>query len=124
MKKSPEQNSFELKVSQNQEEKIEVCIQYSGSEDKTNMVVAEIEMLSGFVPNDNTLKDLKFTKKVEYEDETQTLALYFNEIPREELCLSVDVKEKIKIEDRKPAIAKVYDYYNQDDIVSIEYNML
>ena len=50
VKKSPEQNSFELKVSQTEEHNVQVCIKYTGSKTKTNMVVTEIEMLSGFVP--------------------------------------------------------------------------
>ena len=86
------------------------------------MVVTEIEMLSGFVPVDASLKDLKGVKKFEFDDKTETVALYFNEMPKTETCLKFNVKEVTEIKDRKPAVAKVYDYYNQKDIVSIEYN--
>lgn len=123
VKQSPDQSSFELKVTQNQDNEVEVCAKYTGSAEKTNMVVTEIEMLSGFVPQDSSLKDLKGVKKVEFDEKTETLALYFNEMPKEELCLKFNVKEKVQIKDRKPAVAKVYDYYNQKDIVSIEYNV-
>ena len=123
VKQSPDQESFELKVSQNQENEIEVCTKYTGTATKTNMVVTEIEMLSGFVPVDASLKDLKGVKKFEFDDKTDTVALYFNEMPKTEICLKFLVKEVTEIKDRKPAVAKVYDYYNQKDIVSIEYNL-
>ena len=123
VKQSPDQESFELKVSQNQENEVEVCAKYTGTASKTNMVVTEIEMLSGFVPVDASLKDLKGVKKFEFDDKTDTVALYFNEMPKTEICLKFNVKEVTEIKDRKPAVAKVYDYYNQKDIVSIEYNL-
>ena len=123
VKQSPDQESFELKVSQNQENEVEVCAKYTGTASKTNMVVTEIEMLSGFVPVDASLKDLKGVKKFEFDDKTDTVALYFNEMPKTETCLKFNVKEVTEIKDRKPAVAKVYDYYNQKDIVSIEYNL-
>ena len=127
VKTSPDQKSFDLKVNPSNEDikVIELCLRYIGTESKTNMVVSEIEMLSGFEPQYETLDDLKtkIVKKVEYDEKIETLAFYFNDLPKEEHCLQIPVAEKIEIGERKPAIAKVYDYYNQEDIVSIEYNV-
>jgi len=124
VKTSPDQKSFDLKVTPSNDDikVIEVCLKYIGTESKTNMVVSEIEMLSGFEPQYETLDDLKtkLVKKVEYDEKIETLAFYFNDLPKEEHCLQIPVAEKIEIGERKPAIAKVYDYYNQEDIVSIE----
>lgn len=89
------------------------------------MVVIEIEHLSGFEPDKDAmenLKNVKMIKKVEYDGKTNVLALYFNDMPKSNQCHEYAVKEVDKVEDRKPAIAKIYDYYDQKDILSIQYN--
>ena len=89
------------------------------------MVVVEIELLSGFDPTPKSLKELKNNKqikKVEYDEKTSTVALYFNEMQKAKSCHKFQVKEVIKVKDRKPALAKIYDYYDQKDILSIEYS--
>ena len=89
------------------------------------MVVIEVEMLSGFVPSPKSLDSVKEAqvKKVEFEEETGIVALYFDEIPKEEKCVEMEALEKVAVKDRKPAIAKIYDYYNQADKFSVEYSI-
>lgn len=90
------------------------------------MVVIEIEHLSGFEPTKDAMEDLKnvkMIKKVEYDGKTNVLALYYNDMPKHKSCHEFEVKEVDKVTDRKPAIAKIYDYYDQRDILSIEYNL-
>ena len=104
---------------------LEACATYTGGKEKTNMVVIEVELQSGFEPTPISLKELKNNKqikKVEYDEKTSIVALYFNEMPKEKTCYRFQIKEVIKVEDRKPAIAKIYDYYDQKDILSIEYS--
>ena len=128
MKTSPEANSFKLSLTKFHEKsvnKLKVCASYTGTKEHTNMVVIEIELLSGFELTPKSLEQLennKEIKKVEYDEETYDLALYFNEMKKEETCFKFEEKEVIKVEDRKPALAKIYDYYYQKDIVSIEYH--
>lgn len=103
-----------------------ICSSYNGDKEKTNMVVIEIELLSGFEPTKEafqSLKENKMVKKVEYDGKTNVMALYFNEMPKEESCLNFKVKEVSTVEKRQPAIAKIYDYYDQRDILSIDYNI-
>ena len=52
---------------------LEACASYTGSKEKTNMVVIEIELLSGFEPTPISLKESKNDKqikKVEYDEKT------------------------------------------------------
>ena len=89
------------------------------------MVVIEIELLSGFELTSTSLdqlENMRDIKKVEYDEKSHNLALYFNEMKKEETCFLFEVKELIIVEDRKPALAKIYDYYYQKDKVSIEYS--
>ena len=128
VKTAPEANSFTLTLNQLLEKflnYLEACASYTGGKEKTNMVVIEIEMLSGFEPTPKSLKELKNNKqikKVEYDEKTSILALYFNEMLKEKTCYKFQVKEVVEVEDRKPALAKIYDYYDQKDIMSIEYS--
>ena len=125
MKRSPDETSFTLTVNQDDGNNLEACASYTGTKEKTNMVVIEIELLSGFEPTPISLKELKndkLIKKVEYDEKTSTVALYFNDMPKEESCHKFQLKETTMVEERKPAIAKIYDYYDQKDILSIEYS--
>ena len=124
IKNSPDQSAFDLQVIKNEDE-IKVCASYTGSKDKTNMVVIEIEMLSGYEPTKDSIKSLKnekAIKKVEYDGKETVLSLYFNQMENQQLCQTVKVKEVAKIGERKPALVKIYDYYDQNDSVSLEYN--
>ena len=125
VKKSPDTTSFNLAVTQN-DDVIKACASYTGSKVKTNMVVIEIELLSGFEPDTESLQELKNEKqikKVEYNEKENTIALYFNEMPKDEFCHEFEVKEELKVKERKAAIAKIYDYYDQKDTVSTLYNL-
>merc|ERR1712156_243455 len=89
VKTAPEANSFTLTMTQLLEKLInylEACATYTGGKEKTNMVVIEVELQSGFEPTPISLKEL----------------------PKEKTCYRFQIKEVIKVEDRKPAIAKIY----------------
>ena len=44
-------------------------------------------------------------------------------MPKNERCVEVMMKQVIVVEEPKPAIATVYDYYNKEETVSISYDM-
>ena len=124
VKSSPDATSFDMTVSQ-ADNKLKLCASYTGTKEKTNMVVIEVEMLSGLVPTKEAflgLKNTKSIKKVEYDEKENKIALYFNEMSKSQFCHDIEVKEKNKVEDRQPALAKIYDYYDQNDAFSTEYN--
>ena len=84
----------------------------------------EIELLSGFAPlNLEDLTNYKPVKKVEFDEKENIIAIYFNEMNQEEQCYDLTMVEKVQVKERKPAIAKVYDYYDQKDIFVTEYNV-
>uniref|UniRef100_A0A3Q2UWM4 Alpha-2-macroglobulin-like protein 1 n=1 Tax=Haplochromis burtoni TaxID=8153 RepID=A0A3Q2UWM4_HAPBU len=66
---------------------------YFGKENTTNMVILDIKMLSGFVPNAVSLKML----------EGAPLDMPMN--------YSLTVIEELRVENLKPAMIKIYDYY-------------
>merc|ERR1712062_374524 len=116
-----------LTISQDQaDDKVNFCASYTGTKEKTNMVVIEVELLSGFVPTKDALLSLKNTKaikKVEYDEKENNIALYFNDMSKSQFCYDFQVQEKNKVEDRQDALAKIYDYYDQNDAFSTKYNI-
>uniref|UniRef100_A0A8C5GA48 Alpha-2-macroglobulin-like n=1 Tax=Gouania willdenowi TaxID=441366 RepID=A0A8C5GA48_GOUWI len=72
---------------------------YSGMENTTNMVILDIKVLSGFVPSPESMKrveDFKIT----------SLLFLIQEVP---------------VQNMKPAVVKIYDYYQPDDQAETEY---
>merc|ERR1712018_878868 len=63
VKSSPDATSFDLTIGQ-EDDKVNFCASYTGTKEKTNMVVIEVELLSGFVPTKEALMSLKNTKSI------------------------------------------------------------
>ena len=125
---SPEKDSFTVTAKQSEDGMLQLCASYVGAKDKTDMVVIELELLSGFAAKTNTLEALKNEleaplKKYEYDDKEGRVVLYFDSMPKESLCLTLGVKETAKIGELKPALVKIYDYYDQDDVFETNYNL-
>ena len=128
VKESREKNAFTLTAAQLNEILLEICSSYTGEKKKTDMVVIEVELLSGFGADVQSLESLQNeieapVKKFEYDSDKGNLALYFDEMPKEKSCWNIQTKREIKVEELKPALVKVYDYYNQEDVYSTEYNL-
>ena len=68
-------------------------------------------------------KLLRSLRKYEYDEKEGRVVLYFDSMPKESLCLTLGVKETAKIGELKPALVKIYDYYDQDDVFETNYNL-
>jgi hypothetical protein len=131
VQESPEKNSFSVTAAQNADNLVNICASYVGSKEETDMVVIELELLSGFAAKESSLEALKKiepeaapVKKYEYDQKEGTIVLYFDKMPKEENCWAVAVKETAKVGKLKPALVKIYDYYNQEDVFSTSYNVV
>uniref|UniRef100_A0A8C4MJE1 Alpha-2-macroglobulin n=1 Tax=Equus asinus TaxID=9793 RepID=A0A8C4MJE1_EQUAS len=87
----------ELKVHTSFQVSLEVS--YTGSRPVSNMVIADVKMISGFIPLKPTVKMVT----------SQTLSFSFT------------VVQDIPVRDLKPAIVKVYDYYETGEIHAYSY---
>ncbi|XP_039465737.1 alpha-2-macroglobulin-like isoform X1 [Oreochromis aureus] len=97
--------------------------QYSGKENTTNMVILDIKMLSGFVPNEVSLKMLKVAPLVDRVEQTEDHVLvYLQELPKDmPKNYSLTIIEELRVENLKPAVIKIYDYYQPSDQAETEY---
>uniref|UniRef100_A0A672JDB3 Alpha-1-macroglobulin-like n=1 Tax=Salarias fasciatus TaxID=181472 RepID=A0A672JDB3_SALFA len=77
---------------------------YSGRESDTNMVILDIKVLSGF------LRGALLVDRVDRkEDHVQ---VYLRELPKDTpINHSLDLIQELQVKDLKPAVVKIYDYY-------------
>ena len=132
---SPNKQAFNLVVTQNNEN-LTVCANYTGNKE-TDMVVIEIELLSGYTPYLKSLEklfkpegidrynDINYApvKKYEYDEKERKIILYYDEMLRNTNCYYIELKKTMDIQEIKPAIATIYDYYNSKNTFSTSYNI-
>ncbi|KAL4009413.1 hypothetical protein ACER0C_003265 [Sarotherodon galilaeus] len=86
---------------------------YSGKEKTTNMVILDIKMLSGFSPDPESLKSLKHGLLVSrVEQKEDHVLVYLEELPKDTpINHSLDIIQELPVDNLKPAVVKIYDYY-------------
>ncbi|XP_078023473.1 alpha-2-macroglobulin-like isoform X2 [Epinephelus lanceolatus] len=96
---------------------------YTGKETTTNMVILDIKMLSGFVPDQESLKKLKgalLVDRVEQSDDH--VLVYIQELTKDiPINLSLELIQEVLVQNLKPAVVKIYDYYQPSDQAETEY---
>ncbi|XP_077311741.1 alpha-2-macroglobulin-like [Lithobates pipiens] len=101
---------------------IHIDASYTGTRERTNMVVIEVKMLSGIIPIKSTVRKLQGRLIQRSEIQTDMVTLYLNEMGHDPVNLSFMVEQDIDVKDLKPAPVKVYDYYETDEQAVAEYN--
>ncbi|KAJ4935261.1 hypothetical protein JOQ06_016797 [Pogonophryne albipinna] len=96
---------------------------FSGKETSTNMVILDIKALSGFVPDQESLKRLKGALLVDrVEQKEDHVLVYIQELPKDiPINHSLDLRLEIPVQNMKPAVVKIYDYYQPSDHAETEY---
>uniref|UniRef100_A0A8C9XGA6 Alpha-2-macroglobulin-like n=1 Tax=Sander lucioperca TaxID=283035 RepID=A0A8C9XGA6_SANLU len=96
---------------------------YSGKESSTNMVILDIKMLSGFVPDPESLNMLKGALLVDrVEQKEDHVLVYIRELPKNTgINHSLKLIQEHQVENLKPAVVKIYDYYQPSDQSDTEY---
>jgi len=105
---------------------IEVCVAYTGTRDKTGMVLLEIEMPSGFkaVNPDDLINEIDYgVERVEENEKENVVVLYFDDMGKEERCIPLKVKQEYAVKNRQPSRLSVYDYYNEEERMDITYSL-
>ncbi|XP_042129974.2 alpha-2-macroglobulin-like isoform X2 [Peromyscus maniculatus bairdii] len=98
-------------------------ISYIGSRFNSNMAIADVKMVSGFVPLKPTVKMLEISMDVSRtEVSNDHVLIYMEKVSSERINLSFMVQQDILIRDLKPAIVKVYDYYEKEEFAVAEYS--
>nr|XP_006012377.2 PREDICTED: alpha-2-macroglobulin-like [Latimeria chalumnae] len=104
---------------------LKIEVRYTGKRSASNMAIIDIKMLSGFIPVKKSVKLLEkapLVKKLEIQ--TTHVIIYLEELKvmygRMQYILSVE--QDFPVKNLKPAIAKIYDYYETDESAITEYS--
>nr|ABJ89824.1 alpha-2-macroglobulin [Sinohyriopsis cumingii] len=127
------QASFEVKVSvyrsrtnidNCKRRTLRICARYA-LPNFSNMAIVEVKMITGWIPVKSTVKELLAAKQIQkYEINPDNVDFYFDEFDSQERCFAFEVEQTdIVVTDPKPALIKVYDYYETKDSVMILYDI-
>ncbi|KAM4635906.1 ovostatin-like [Discoglossus pictus] len=122
----PKENSaFSLAVSSSPEScvngvatnfNLSIDVSYQGSDEKSNMAIIDIKMLSGYTASYQSLRELVRSELVsKTEEQNGHVILYLNSIPRNITSLSLKVEMGNRVLNVKEATAIVYDYYKSEE---------
>ncbi|XP_008845367.1 alpha-2-macroglobulin [Nannospalax galili] len=102
---------------------VSLNISYTGSRTSSNMAIADVKMVSGFIPLKPTVKMLERSNRVSRTEVSNNhVLIYLDKVSNQTLNFSFMVLQDIPVRDLKPAIVKVYDYYETDEFAVAEYN--
>uniref|UniRef100_A0A6I8NFM7 Alpha-2-macroglobulin n=1 Tax=Ornithorhynchus anatinus TaxID=9258 RepID=A0A6I8NFM7_ORNAN len=100
---------------------ISISASYTGSRPASNMVIADVKMVSGFIP-------LKSSVKMESNHVSRTevtnnhVLIYLEQLTNETLSLTFTVTQDVLVQNLRPAPVRVYDYYETDEVAIVEYS--
>uniref|UniRef100_A0A8D2AJW3 PZP alpha-2-macroglobulin like n=1 Tax=Sciurus vulgaris TaxID=55149 RepID=A0A8D2AJW3_SCIVU len=101
---------------------ITLNISYTGSRPVSNMVIADIKMISGFIPLKPTVKMLERSSYISRTEVSNNhVLIYVDQVTNQTQSFSFTVLQDIPVRGLKPAIVKVYDYYETDEFAVAEY---
>lgn len=101
---------------------ISLSVSYIGSRPASNMAIVDVKMVSGFIPLKPTVKMLERSDVSRTEVSNNHVLIYLDKVTNETLTLTFTVLQDIPVRDLKPAIVKVYDYYETDEFAVAEYS--
>ncbi|XP_041733755.1 alpha-2-macroglobulin-like isoform X2 [Coregonus clupeaformis] len=103
---------------------VSVNVRYNGRREETNMVIINVKLLSGFVLDKSSLKPLRNDPTVKRVDlEEGHVIIYLDGLKQKETkTYSLAIEEDVPVRNLKPAVVKVYDYYQTSDEAVSEYS--
>ncbi|XP_065440718.1 alpha-2-macroglobulin-like isoform X1 [Chrysemys picta bellii] len=122
---------------------ISINISYTGKRPVSNMVIVDVKMLSGFIPVKTSVRKLQGHQRTELstshvllymeqlegyhhihrtELSTNHVLLYMEQVSNVTQSFSFAVEQDFPVQSLKPALVKVYDYYETDEFAIAEYS--
>ncbi|KAI7790049.1 alpha-2-macroglobulin-1 [Triplophysa rosa] len=110
----------DCKKSYGQQHNLNFTVKYNGPQENTNMVIVDIKLLSGFT----AVTSLLFVPLVERVDSKDDhVIVYLKAVPKNiPMNYQIQLKKVLPVKNLKPAVIKVYDYYQTSDQSESEYS--
>nr|XP_055052356.1 alpha-2-macroglobulin-like [Misgurnus anguillicaudatus] len=103
-----------------QPKNLNFTVKYNGPQETTNMVIVDIKLLSGFTA-DTSLTFAPLVERVDTKDDH--VLVYLKEVPKNlPMNYEIQLKQILPVKNLKPAVIKVYDYYQTSDQSETEYS--
>ncbi|XP_026082079.1 alpha-2-macroglobulin-like isoform X1 [Carassius auratus] len=105
---------------------LKFTVKYDGIQERTNMVIVDIKLLSGFTADTSMLRTssawyVTLVERVDAKDDH--VIVYLKEIPKNiPMSYHIQMKQVLPVKNLKPAVVKVYDYYQPSDQSETEYS--
>ncbi|KAM4819835.1 LOW QUALITY PROTEIN: pregnancy zone protein-like [Thomomys bottae] len=102
---------------------LHINISYTGKRPSSNMVIVDVKMVSGFVPERVSTKQLQSRADIQKtEVNTNHVLIYLEKLTSETMGFHFLVEQDVPIKNLQPATVKAYDYYETDEYAIEEYN--
>jgi len=101
---------------------VTVGVRYQGRREETNMVIINLKLLSGYIVDKTSITQLKkkrLVKRVEVEE--GHINIYLDGLRKEFKSFVVTLEEDVPVRNLRPAVVKVYDYYQTSDEAVTDY---
>ncbi|XP_031439423.1 alpha-2-macroglobulin-like isoform X2 [Clupea harengus] len=103
---------------------LDITVQYDGPQESTNMAIIDVKMLSGFTPDSASVEKLEgsiFVDRVDKKDDH--ILVYLSEVPKGlPVSYHLTIRQDLPVNNLKPAVVTVYDYYQTSDRAEAEYS--
>ncbi|XP_051535073.1 alpha-2-macroglobulin [Myxocyprinus asiaticus] len=102
---------------------LNITVRYNGKRDETNMVIINVKLLSGFKLDETSLLTLKQDPTIRRVDlDKGHVFIYLDRMKNKETKLfTVKLLQDVPVNNLKPAVVKVYDYYKTSEMSVSEY---
>ncbi|XP_051788068.1 alpha-2-macroglobulin-like protein 1 isoform X4 [Erpetoichthys calabaricus] len=102
---------------------LKIVVGYNGNRDRTNMVIVNVKLLSGYHVDMVSISMLRRNPLVKRIDKDKGyIDIYLEElVQRNPLTLHLTIQEEIAVKNLKPATVRIYDYYQTNDHAEAEY---
>ncbi|XP_053159856.1 alpha-2-macroglobulin-like isoform X3 [Hemicordylus capensis] len=103
---------------------IAINVSYTGQRPVSNMAIIDVKMLSGYSALKPSVAKLAGAGSAVKRTEVKTshVLLYLEQVSNVTQSYSFTVEQDVAIQGLKPALVKVYDYYETDEFAMAEYN--
>lgn len=103
---------------------VNITVHYHGPQESTNMAIIDVKMLSGFTPDSASLERLQVSNLVDRVDEKDDhILMYLSRVQKDlPVLYQLTIQQDVPVNNLKPAVVKVYDYYQPSDQAEAEYS--
>ncbi|XP_042310156.1 alpha-2-macroglobulin-like [Sceloporus undulatus] len=100
-----------------------INVSYTGKRLVSNMAIVDVKMLSGFIPVKPSVKKLENQNQIKRTEVSTThVLLYLEKVTNTTQSYTFTVEQDVPVQGLKPALVKVYDYYETDEFAVKEYS--